>query len=159
MTRKAKKGSKRRKQKAGLNKSILSVGFVTLNKMLTYKIEAKGGLMIVLPTKDVKPSQRCPKCGTVHKEWAELSTRHHVCSKCEFEVPRDASSAMVLYNVVTNQQPGLGTSLDSFGCLSSTSKTSKRNNTGSMKQLGQMRRQKSSNMAEPGKTPSAYAAG
>jgi len=35
MTRKAKHGSKRKK--AGLNKSILSVGFGTLNKMLTYK--------------------------------------------------------------------------------------------------------------------------
>ncbi len=159
MTRKAKNGSKRKKQKAGLNKSILSVGFGTLNKMLTYKIEAKGGLMIMLPTKDVKPSQRCPKCGTVHKQWAELSNRHHVCLSCGFDVPRDAGSAMVMYNVVTNQQPGLGTSLDSLGCLSSTSKTSKRKNTGSMKQLGQARRQKSSYVAEPGETPSAYAAG
>lgn len=134
MTRKAKKGSKRKKQKAGLNKSILSVGFGTLNKMLTYKIEAKGGLMIVLPTKNIKPSQRCPKCGIIHKEWAELSNRHHVCSDCGFEIPRDAGSAIVMYNVVTNQQPGLRTSLDSLGCLSSTSKTSKCKNTGSMKQ-------------------------
>jgi len=61
MTRKAKKGSKRNKQKAGLNKSILSVGFGTLNKMLTYKIEAKGGLMIVLPTTEVRPSRALPK--------------------------------------------------------------------------------------------------
>jgi|GEM_PF-6680238 len=65
----------------------------------------------------------------------------------------------VMYNVVTNQQPGLGTSLDSLGCLSSTSKTGKRKNTGSMKQLGQMKRQKLSSAAEPGETPSAYAAG
>lgn len=45
MTRKAKKGSKRKKQKAGLNKSMLSVGFGTLNNMIAYKIEAKGGLL------------------------------------------------------------------------------------------------------------------
>ncbi|WP_414585095.1 RNA-guided endonuclease InsQ/TnpB family protein [Scytonema sp. PCC 10023] len=159
MTKKAKKGSKRNKQKAGLNKSILSVGFGTLNKMLTYKIEAKGGLMIMLPTKDIKPSQRCPKCGAIHSCWAELSSRHHACPDCGFEVPRDAGSAMVMYNVVINQQPGLGTSLDSLGCLGSTSKTSKRKNTGSMKQLGQARRQKSSHVAEPGETPSAYATG
>ena len=76
-----------------------------------------------------------------------------------FEVPRDAGSVMVMYNVVTNQQPGLGTSLDSLGCLSSTSKTSKRKNTGSMKQLGQAKRQKSNRTAEPGETPSACAAG
>ncbi|BAZ27518.1 putative transposase [Kalymmatonema gypsitolerans NIES-4073] len=159
MTKKAKKGSKRKKQKAGLNKSILSVGFGTLNKMLTYKIEVKGGLMIMLPTKDVKPSQRCPKCGAVHSCWAELSNRHHLCPSCGFDVPRDAGSTMVMYNVVTKAQPGLGTSLDSLGCLSSTSRTSKRKNTGSMKQLGQVRRQKSNRTAEPGETPSACAAG
>jgi len=55
MTRKAKKGSKGKKQKAGLNKSILSVGFVTLNKMMAYKIDRKGGLMLMLPTKQIKP--------------------------------------------------------------------------------------------------------
>lgn len=135
------------------------MGFGTLNKMLTYKIEAKGGLMIVLPTKNIKPSQRCPKCGIIHKKWAELSNRHHVCSDCGFEIPRDAGSAIVMYNVVTNQQPGLGTSLDSLECLSSTSKTSKRKNTGSMKQLGQAKRQKSELVAEPGETPSAGSGG
>ncbi|MGK7928666.1 MAG: RNA-guided endonuclease InsQ/TnpB family protein [Spirulina sp.] len=82
MTRKAKKGSKRKRQKAGLNKSILSVGFGTLNQMLTYKIEAKGGLMLILPTRKLKPSQRCPNCGKVHKHWAELSNRYHVCDAC-----------------------------------------------------------------------------
>uniref|UniRef100_UPI0039C737AD zinc ribbon domain-containing protein n=1 Tax=Scytonema sp. PCC 10023 TaxID=1680591 RepID=UPI0039C737AD len=126
---------------------------------ITYKIESKGGLMIMLPTKDIKPSQRCPKCGAVHKEWAELSNRHHLCLCCGFDVPRDAGSAMVMYNVVTKAQPVLGTNLDSLGCLSSTSKTGKRKNTGSMKQLGQVRRHKSSNIAEPGETPSAGSGG
>lgn len=159
MTHKAKKGSKRKAQKAGLNKSILSVGFGTLNKMITYKIEQKGGLVLQLPTRIIKPSQRCPKCGAVHKEWAELKNRYHVCSDCSFEIPRDQGSAMVMYNVATNQQPGLGTSLVSLGCFSSTSET--RKHTGSMKQLGQKKRQKSSAMAETGvlETPSAYAVG
>jgi putative transposase len=58
MTRMAK--GKGQKQKAGLNKSILSVGFATLNQMLTYKMEQKGGLVLQLPTKTIKPSQRCP---------------------------------------------------------------------------------------------------
>lgn len=89
MTHAAKKGSKRSSQKAGLNKSILSVGFGTLNKMITYKIEQKGGFVLMLPTRIIKPSQRCPNCGTVHKEWAELKNRYHVCSECGFEVPRD----------------------------------------------------------------------
>jgi putative transposase len=127
----------------GLNKSILSVGFGTLNQMITYKIEQKGGLVLMLPTQILKPSQRCPRCWTVHKEWADLSNRYHVCSACGFETPRDRGSVNVLYNVATNRQPGLGTSLVSLGCFSSTSETRKRKHTGSMKQLGQRKRRKS----------------
>ncbi len=67
------------KGKAGLNKSILSVGFRTLNQMLTYKIEQKGGLVWQIPTQGIKPSQRCPKCGAVHQDWADLSNRYHIC--------------------------------------------------------------------------------
>jgi putative transposase len=160
MTRKAKKGSKRKKQKAGLNKSILSVGFGTLNKMIAYKIEQKGGLMLILSTKKIKPSQRCPNCGKVHKDWAQLSNRYHVCDACGFEIPRDRGSVMVMYNVATNQQPGLGTSLADCGCSSSTSSNGKRKHTGSMRQLGQMKRQKPSGKVDGSlETPSVYTAG
>jgi putative transposase len=156
MTRKAKTGSKRKKQKAGLNKSILSVGFGTLNKLITYKIEEKGGLVLQLPTQKIKPSQRCPKCGAVHPEWADLSNRYHICKACRFEIARDRGTVMVMYNVATNQQPGLGTSLVSLGCFSTTSKTY----TGSMKQLGQRKRQKSNRSGGGGhETPSACAVG
>lgn len=121
--------------------SYLSVGFAELNKMLTYKIEEKGGLMIILETKKIKPSQRCLKCGHVHKEWTNLSNRYHICDNCGFGIPRDKGSLMVLYNVANDQQQGLGTNLSKRGCLSSTSEN--RKHTGSMKQLGQMKRQKS----------------
>ncbi|MGL5805189.1 MAG: RNA-guided endonuclease InsQ/TnpB family protein, partial [Xenococcaceae cyanobacterium] len=111
LTRKAKKSSKRKKQKAGLNKSILSVGFATLNQMVAYKIEAKGGLLLELNTRTVKPSQRCPQCGTVHKDWANLSNRYHICNSCNFEIERDRGSVLVMYNVATLQQQGCGTHL------------------------------------------------
>ncbi len=129
------KGKKRNKQKAGLNKSILDVGFGTLNKMITYKVEGKGGLVFFLPTRELKPSQRCPECGTVHKQWAELSNRYHIC-ECGFEMPRDKTSTVVMYQALLDKQPGFGMSLDNRGCFSSTSKTGKRKHTGSMKQLG-----------------------
>ncbi|WP_242046961.1 MULTISPECIES: transposase [Fischerella] len=175
MTRKAKKGSKRKKQKAGLNKSILCVGFGTLNQMIAYKIEQKGGLMLTLPTKQIKPSQRCPNCGKIHKHWAELSNRYHICDACGFEIPRDRGSVMVMYNVATNKQPGLGTSLADCGCLSSTNSDGKHatclngenprtavqgKHTGSMRQLGQKKRQKP-NLKSDGEleTPSSYEAG
>ena len=142
MTKKPKKGSKRKKQKSGLNKSILSVGFGTLNSQIAYKIEAKGGLLLSLNTRKVKPSQRCPNCGVVHPEWANLSNRYHICNDCGLEIERDRGSVMVMYNVALNKQPGLGTSLKDVDVVSSTSSTSKRQHTGSMKQLGQMKRQK-----------------
>ena len=132
---------------------MLSVSFSTLNQMIAYKIEAKGGLLITLNTRKVKPSQRCPNCGAVHKDWANLSNRHHICNNCDFQIERDKGSVLVMYNVATNKQQGLGTSLLDGGCLSSTSLTSKRKHTGSMKQLGQMKRQKSRLSDEKLETP------
>ncbi len=153
------KGKKRKKQKAELNKSILDVGFATLNKMITYKIEGKGGLVFFLPTSELKPSQRCPKCGTVHEEWAGLTNRYHICG-CGVEMPKDKTSTVVMYQALLDKQPGFGMSLDNRGCLSSTSKTGKRKHTGSMKQLGQKKRTKPSLVdggdSEP---PSVYTAG
>ncbi|MGL4880257.1 MAG: RNA-guided endonuclease InsQ/TnpB family protein [Waterburya sp.] len=155
LTRKAKKKSKRKKQKAGLNKSILSVGFGTLNRMIAYKIEAKGGLLLQLNTRKIKPSQRCPNCGVIHKDWADLSNRYHICNSCDFEIERDRGSVLVMYNVAINKQQGLGTSLLDCGCLSSTSLTGKRKHTGSMKQLGQMKRQKPRLSNEELETPTS----
>ena len=150
------------KRKAGLNKSILSVGFGTLNQMITYKIEQKGGLVLMLPTQALKPLQRCPQCGAVHKEWADLSNRYHVCSACGFEIPRDRGSVMVMYNVATNRQLGLGTILVSLGCLSTTMATPRKlsKTCGSLKQLGQRKRLKSCCHGDGAEaTPSAYAVG
>ncbi len=153
------KGKKRKKQKAGLNKSILDVGFGTLNQMITYKVEGKGGLVFFLPTRKLKPSQRCPNCGVVHKEWAELSNRYHIC-ECGFEMPRDKTSTVVMYQALLDRQPGFGMSLDNRGCLSSTSKTGKRKHTGSMKQLGQKKRQKPQSVDGGDlETPFVYMAG
>jgi putative transposase len=157
MTKKAKKGSKRKRQKAGLNKSILDVGFGTLNKMIVYKVEAKGGLVIELDTKQVKPSQRCPKCGIVHKDWADLSNRYHFCNDCYFEGERDRTSCVVMYNVATNVQPGLGISLVAVDALSSTSEP--RIYTGTLKQLGQMKRSKSQQKTNGEPKPHRHALG
>ncbi|MGA9378344.1 MAG: zinc ribbon domain-containing protein [Phormidium sp.] len=113
-----------------------------------------------LPTKQIKPSQRCPKCGAVHKEWADLSNRYHICSDCGFEIPRDRGSVMVFYHVATNQQPECGTHFVDCRCSSSTTSNSKRKHTGSMQQLGQLKRQKSCRETDGIlETPSVHTAG
>nr|WP_208492136.1 RNA-guided endonuclease TnpB family protein [aff. Roholtiella sp. LEGE 12411] len=137
MTRKANKG-KRKKQKAGLNKSILDVGFGMLRSTIKYKIEQIGGVFIEVPTPQVKPSQTCPKCGHQHKK--TLDIRVHQCS-CGYSQDRDIAAAEVMLYWAKGNLPGLGTSLVDADLTSSTSRTP--SPAGSMRQLGEKKRQKS----------------
>ncbi|MEW6491604.1 MAG: transposase [Cyanobacteriota bacterium] len=140
MTRKAKKG-KRKKQKAGLNKSILDVGFGMLRAAIQYKVVEAGGVFVEVPTKTVKPSQTCPNCGNRHKK--SLDERVHQCQSCSFTMDRDLAAALVMLLWSQGKLPGFETSLVDADVASSTSDTRKRKQAGSHKQLGQMKRQKS----------------
>ncbi|WP_366839343.1 transposase [Nostoc sp. LPT] len=138
MTGKAKKG-KRKKQKAGLNKSILDVGFGMLRSTIKYKIEQIGGVFIEVPTRLVKPSQTCPKCGHQHKK--TLDIRVHECDVCNYVQDRDIAAAEVMLYWAKRTLPGFGTSLVDVESPSSTANTRKK--AGSMRQLGAKKRQKS----------------
>ena len=140
MTRKAKKG-KRKKQKAGLNKSILDVGMGMLRAAIEYKIIEAGGVFVEVPTKTVKPSQTCPKCGSQHKK--TLDERIHQCQICGFTMDRDLAAALVMLLWAQGKLPGFETSPVDADVFSSTSDTSKRKFAGSQKQLGQVKRRKS----------------
>jgi len=131
MTARAKKG-KRKKQKAGLNRSILSVGFAKISKMFEYKLAEAGGFYVESPTRQLKPSQRCAKCWELTPK--TLNDRVHVCSNptCSHTEDRDINAAQV--NLIWAQ--GAGTVLSDAEPSSSTS-------CGSMKQLGAKKRQKS----------------
>ncbi len=101
MTSKAKKGTlrqssvtKRKKQKAGLNKSILDVGFGMLRSTIKYKVEQIGGVFVEVPTKKVKPSQTCPKCGHQHKK--TLDIRVHECGVCGYIQDRDTALPSIM---------------------------------------------------------------
>ncbi len=139
MTRKAKKGSKRKRQKAGLNRSILDVGWGILKGAIKYKLEEGGGVFVEIPTKTVKPSQTCPKC--LHQQKKELDQRTHNCQKCGYIQDRDLAAAEVMILWATNSG-AFGTSVLSRGASSSTSSTKERKFCGSMKQLGAAKRQK-----------------
>jgi putative transposase len=140
MTSKAKKG-KRKKQKAGLNKSILDVGFGMLRSTIKYKVEQIGGVFVEVPTRKVKPSQTCPKCGHQHKK--TLDIRVHECGVCGYVQDRDIAASEVMLYWSKGTLPGLGTNLVDAESPSSTSSTKERKQAGSMKQLGALKRQKS----------------
>lgn len=94
MTRKSK--GKRRRQKSGLNRSLLDVGIGNLKSLIEYKVTEAGGFYVEIPTQKVKPSQTCPRCG--HQKKKLLSERIHSCEKCLYTCDRDVASAIVCLN-------------------------------------------------------------
>ncbi len=129
MTRKAKKGNKRKRQKTGLNRSLLDVGIGNLKSLIQYKVTETGGFYIEVPTKRIKPSQTCPNCGYQKKK--ELSERIHNCEKCFYTCDRDVAAAMVMLQYARGQE------LSSLDAESPSS-----TKCGSMRQLGALKRQK-----------------
>ncbi len=130
MTSKAKKG-KRKKQKAGLNRSILEVGFGIIGDLLAYKAAEAGGFYLESPTRTLKPTQRCAKCRELTPK--TLNDRVHVCSNpnCNHIEDRDVNAAQV------NEIWARGKELASLdGELPSST------DCPSMKQLGALKRQK-----------------
>jgi putative transposase len=127
MTRKSK--GKRKRQKSGLNRSLLDVGIGNLKSLIEYKVTEAGGFYVEIPTQKVKPSQICPSCG--HQKKKTLAEREHHCEKCDYRCDRDVAAAMVMLNYAR----GLGRPSTDVELPSSTS-------CGSMRQLGAKKRQK-----------------
>lgn len=98
---------RRVRQKAGLNREILSAGFGMAHQMLQYKAEEAGTRLHLANTRQLKPSQRCSACWAVLPKL--LSERMHRCI-CGCELPRDQNSArVVLLDAWTPQHtPGAG---------------------------------------------------
>lgn len=75
------------KQKAGLNREILSAGLGMAHQMLAYKAVEAG-------TRQLKPSQRCSGCWEIVPK--TLAQRAHVCPHCSHTMQRDQNSALVV---------------------------------------------------------------
>jgi putative transposase len=131
MTRSCKKGSKRKAQKTGLNRSMLDVGIGELTKAIEYKLQEASGFLVYVPTKKVKPSQTCPDCG--HQRKKDLSERIHHCSECGTTYDRDVAAAMVMLSWA------LGISVLNRG---EEIPTSGLRHTGGWKQISSLKRQK-----------------
>jgi putative transposase len=130
MTSKAKKG-KRKKQKAGLNRSILEVGFGIIGGLLIYKAAEAGGFYLESPTRTLKPTQRCAKCWELTPK--TLKDRTHICSnpQCGHTEDRDVNAAQV------NIAWARGQELASLDAESPSSTA-----CGSRRQLGMLKRHK-----------------
>ncbi len=130
MTASAKKG-KRSTPKAGLNRSILEVGFGIIGDLLTYKAAEAGGFYLESPTRSLKPTQRCAKCWELTPK--DLKDRTHVCSNpmCGHVEDRDVNAAQV------NEIWARGLERASLDAESPSSTA-----CGSMRQLGAKKRQK-----------------
>ena len=138
MTAKAKK-RKRKAQKAGLNRSILDVGFGMIGLLLEYKLIEAGGFYVESPTQTLKPTQRCAKCWELTPK--TLADRVHVCSNpnCNHTEDRDVNAAQVNITWARGQE------LSSLRAESPSS-----TNCGSMRQLGAKKRGKRQSAAEVG---------
>lgn len=134
MTRKAKVSRKRKCQKAGLNRSILDVGWGMLRSGIAYKLAEAGGVFVEVPTQKVKPSQTCPRCG--HQDKKALAERTHRCQQCGYTCDRDVAAAQVMvgWALGTRVLDGEGQAL--------LEATKVRKHCGSLRQLGSMKRRK-----------------
>jgi putative transposase len=137
MTRKAKPGSKRKRQKAGLNRSMLDVGIGMLKEAIKYKASEAGAIYLEAPTRTLKPTQRCVKCWQITKK--TLSDRLHVCSntKCNHTEDRDINSAQVCLTWARGQELSSQTADGS-----SSTGNPKVKYCGGFQQLAQTKRQK-----------------
>lgn len=138
MTRKAKKDSKRKRQKTGLNRSMLDIGIGMLKQAIKYKAVEAGAIYLEAPTRSLKPTQRCNSCWKITKK--TLSDRLHTCSnpKCGHQEDRDVNSAQVCLTWARGQE------LSSFKTADESSSTAspKVKYCGGFQQLAQTKRQK-----------------
>ncbi|WP_031408657.1 RNA-guided endonuclease TnpB family protein [Thiomonas sp. FB-Cd] len=95
---------RRVRQKAGLNREILSAAFGMAHPMLAYKAEEAGTRLHLSNTRQLKPSQRCAACWEIAPK--TLADRVHVCPHCGHVMQRDQNSALVV--LIDANTPGTG---------------------------------------------------
>jgi putative transposase len=101
--------------KKGLNRSILDTAPGAFLTTLKSKAEEAGCEWVEIPTRLVKPSQTCHRCGIQRKK--PLSERRHVCA-CGANCSRDENAARVMLNWALANATGQElTEVGSGGCL------------------------------------------
>lgn len=93
------------------NNEIRSWAFYQLEQFLTYKAEDNHCKVLKVSAKYT--SQRCPKCGCVHKANRDHANHRYVCDKCGYQSNDDRVGAMNIQNLGTlwvsgNEHPRYG---------------------------------------------------
>jgi putative transposase len=100
--------------KKGLNRGILDTAPATFLNLLKTKAEEAGSIFVEVPTRQVKPSQTCHRCGVQSKKL--LSERKHQCG-CGASCSRDENAARVMLNwALLGNAPGQELSEVGSGC-------------------------------------------
>jgi putative transposase len=82
------------RQKAGLNRAMLEIGFGEIRRQLTYKCERYGGKCIAVNPRGT--SQTCPECQHTAKA-NRLSRDWFQCEQCSFRAPADQVGAINIH--------------------------------------------------------------
>ena len=80
-------------QKSGLNRAILNVGWHALERMLSYKLEETGGILMKVPA--AYTSQTCAACGHVDARSRE-SQAIFCCTSCGAAANADINAAKTI---------------------------------------------------------------
>ncbi|HSW69972.1 MAG TPA: transposase [Gammaproteobacteria bacterium] len=83
------------RKKCGLNREILSTAPTQFYQLLKSKAEEAGTVWVDIPTREVKPTQTCYRCGIQKKK--ALFERWHECD-CGANCSRDENAARVILN-------------------------------------------------------------
>lgn len=84
---------------ADANRNLRSWSFYQLEQFLGYKAIETGSAIIKVPARYT--SQRCPKCGRIHKENRNHQLHEYICDACGYRSNDDRTAAMNLYELGT----------------------------------------------------------
>ena len=73
--------------------------FYQLEQFLTYKAHESGSEVIKVSANYT--SQRCPKCGRIHKENRKHEIHEYICDSCGYRSNDDRVGAMNIYTLGT----------------------------------------------------------
>lgn len=99
--------------KRGLNRAILNIGWHSIETMLAYKLEERGGTLIKI--NPAYTSQTCSACGAIDKQSRESQARF-ACTSCGHEMNADHNAAI---NILRQGLPVV----DERGCASDETRT------------------------------------